>query len=152
MFDMYNCFTAVLTTGVIPQDITTQAASTNYIDLDVANVRIAGGKGQFLIVRVGTAFTASSATGLDIRLETDTASGFATALKQVFSVNIPNASLTAGKLLINQQLPVQKYQRYMRLYFNPVGGDVTYTAGSLIAYLQDHPEPAEAQLDQTELS
>ena len=148
MFDMKNCFTATLSTGVVEQDLGGggDAASINYIDLDVAGLNIAGGKGQYLVIKCLETFaTGNGATGLDIKLETDTDSGFATALKGVATYNLLLASLTAGKLLVNQQIPVQKYQRYVRLYFNAVGG--TWTAGKLAAYLQDHPEPAEAQLD-----
>jgi hypothetical protein len=148
MYDSLNSFTEVLSTGVIEQDLGGggDVASTNYFDLDAANVALAGGKGQFLIVRcVETFTTGDGATSLDIKLETDTASDFATALKDVATYNILLANLTAGKLLVNQQIPVQEYQRYMRLYFNAIGG--TWTAGKLVGYLQDHPETAEAQLD-----
>lgn len=148
MFDIKNCFTATLTTNVLEQDLGGggDVASTNYLDLDAANVRLAGGKGQYLVAKVVEAFASGDgATGLDIKLETDTGATFAVALKDVATYNLLLANLTAGKTIINQQIPVQKYQRYVRLYFNAIGG--TWTAGKIVAWLQDHPEPAEDQLD-----
>jgi len=148
MHDILNNFTAVLSTGVLEQDLGGggDVASTNYIDLDKANIAPVGNKGQYLIIKCLETFaTGDGATNLDIKLETDTAADFATALKDVATYNIVLANLAAGNVVVNQQIPVQKYQRYMRLYFNAVGG--TWTAGKLVAYLQDHPEPAEAQLD-----
>jgi hypothetical protein len=53
--------------------------------------------------------------------------------------------MTAGAVLVNQALPVQKYQRYMRLYFNNVGG--TFSAGTIFGCLTDCPEEAISQLD-----
>jgi hypothetical protein len=141
MYDSKNSFTEVLTTGVIEQDLGGggDVASTNSINLDKAGIAFAGGKGQYLIVRcVETFATGDGATSLD-------ATGFATALKDVATYNILLATMTAGTLLVNQQVPVQEYQQFIRLYFNAIGG--TWTAGKLVAYLQDHPETAEAQID-----
>jgi hypothetical protein len=148
MYDSKNSFTEVLSTGVIEQDLGGggDVASTNSINLDKAGIAFAGGKGQYLIVRcVETFATGDGATSLDIKLESDTATGFATALKDVATYNILLATMTAGTLLVNQQVPVQEYQQFIRLYFNAIGG--TWTAGKLVAYLQDHPETAEAQID-----
>jgi len=143
MYDSKNSFTETLSTGVKAQTFTGDSDSTNQINLDKAGISIAGGKGQYLVARVIAAF--NTLTSLEIILETDSDTGFATTPKEVFAINIALADLAAGALIINQQIPVQKYQQFMQLKFNVVGSD--NTLGSLVAYLQDHPEPAETQLD-----
>lgn len=141
MFDINNVFTHDGSGGLV-QAVSGDAASTNLIDLNVANLNIAGGKkGTYLIVKSTVA--AQTMTSLEIALETDTDSGFATAKKQVGIWNIVAATMTAGATLINQVLPVQKYQRYIRLYFNVINsGTVT-----IFAALSDGPEAAVNQID-----
>lgn len=147
MFDINNCFTAVLTTNVLKQAITGDAASVNYIDLGAANLNIAGGKkAPVLKVQVIDAFTTGDvATGMEVRLESDTDPAFGTALKQILSKNLLIAQLTAGKLVFNIPMEVQKYQRYLRVYFNAIGG--TFNAGSVIAWIDDGAESPQDQLD-----
>jgi hypothetical protein len=147
MFDIKNCFTAVLTTNVLKQAITASAASVNYIDQNKANIKLgAEPRKTYLVVRVIDAFTSGGAsTGLTVALETDTDAGFATALKQVLKETIALASLTAGKVILCIPLPVQKYQQFMRAYFTAEGGN--FGAGSVVAYLSDTPEDPESQLD-----
>ena len=142
-FDIKNCFTANLSTNVLPQTFTGDSDSTNSLDLDKAGIAIAGGKGQYLIIKSIAAFDAL--TSLEIILESSDVTGFGSGTKDVFAINIALADLSAGALLVNQQIPVQKYQQFMQLKFNVVGSD--NTVGSILAYLQDHPEPAETQLD-----
>ena len=143
MFDIKNCFTAALATNVLPQTFTGDGTSTNSLDLDKAGIAIAGGKGQYLVIKSIAAF--NTLTSLEIILQSSDVTGFGSGLKEVFAINIALADLSAGALLVNQQIPVQKYQQFMRLKYNVVGSD--NTVGSLLAYLQDHPEPAETQLD-----
>jgi hypothetical protein len=148
MYDTINSFTEVIATGVKEQDLGGggDVASTNSINLGKANITFVGGKGQVLKARVVETFTTGDgATSLDIKLESDTETTFSTALKDVATYNILLASLVAGALVINQQIPVQKYQQFLRAYFNAIGG--TWTAGKLIVWLDDVPETAEAQLD-----
>lgn len=148
IIDLNNCFTYAYSAGTIAdyfQTIRQDAASTNYIDLDAANLNIAAGKPIFLIVLVGTAFV--RLTSLDIRLESDTDPGFGTALKQINTWNVAIANLiTAGACVVNQALPVQIYQRYMRIYFNVI--DTNPDSGSTIcAFLSESPWNAFSQLD-----
>ncbi len=144
MLDMNNCFTATLTTNVRKQAITGDAASTNLIDLDAANVQMGVGRIQpRLKVRVIDAF--DNLTSLEIALETDTAVGFATAKKQIMIFNVAAAALIAGALVVDCPLPAQKYQQYMRLYFNVVGSNPA--AGSLVGYLDDGADSGISQLD-----
>jgi len=55
--------------------------------------------------------------------------------------------MTLGALLINQQLPIGKYYRYLGLYFRPF---TSLTAGTVLGYLSSDPEPAELMHDMTE--
>ena len=149
MMDLGNVFTYAYSAGTdadLAQAVTAAAASTNYIDLDVAGLDIVGSKGPYLIVKVG-ADDFETTVSIAIRLQTDTDSAFGTALKDVAQWRFTLAQMTAGALLINQMLPKGLYQRYLRLYFTPF---TDATAGSFIAYLSDAPEPAVAQVDQTE--
>lgn len=145
MFDNKNSFT-VQSDGTDAQTFTGDNVSTNYIDFDKANIVMTNGKAQ-LVVKTVAAFDAL--TSLEILLETDTDSGFATALKQILSYHFLLAALTAGQTLINIPLPQNIYQRYMRLKFNVVGSD--NTVGSIIAGITDGPEPAVANIDNVNL-
>jgi len=121
MIDIRTCFTYAYSAGTYAdffQTVTADAASTNLIDLDVAGIKIAGGsKPPWLIARVGTAF--ATTVSINFRLQTDSASGFATTLRDVMTVRVPLANLdAAGDLAINQPIPHFDYQRYMRVYFD----------------------------------
>ena len=150
MLELKTCFTWAYSSGVFGdfcQDFTSSnEASVNIINLDAANLNIAAGKPLFLVVMVTTV---ASLTDCEIVLETDTASGFTTAKKQIMSWNLLEAQMTAGAVIINQALPVQLYQQYMRLKVFPNGGAQTV---SLIAFLTDTPEVAMAQIDQITVS
>ena len=150
MIDIRTCFTYAYSAGTVDdffQDITTDAASTNYIDLDANGINISGGsKPPWLIVRVGTVF--ATLTSLEILLQTDSDSGFATNLKEILTWHFLTATMTAGALLINQPLGNWKLQQYVRLYFNSVGSTGT---GSLCAYLSDGPAEAETDIDNVNL-
>ena len=63
------------------------------------------------------------------------------------NVRVALADLTAGKVVVNQQLPNLIYQRYLRLYFDVF---TSAGAGTFIAYLSDGPEDAETDFDLTE--
>ncbi len=149
MIDIPTCFTYSYSAGTFAdftQAITTDNPSTNVLNLDAANIAIAGGsKPPWLVVRVITAENGTLATSLEIALETDTDSGFSTAKKQHRIWNIPAARCqTAGNLLINEPLGHWKFQQFMRLYFNCV---TTAAALTIIAFLASGPEPAENEYD-----
>lgn len=152
MLDLRNCFTYAYSAGTWAdylQALTGDAASTNYVNLDAAGVVMSGGaKPTWLIVRVGAAFV--TLTSLEIAIETDSDSGFATALKEVAKWEFALASMTAGALLINQPLGHWSYQQYIRLYFNVVGSNPG-SGSSLFACFADGPESAETDLDQVTL-
>jgi hypothetical protein len=150
MIDANNCFTYAYSAGTYAdffQAITTDSASENYIDLDVAGIKISGGaKPLWICGRVGTVF--ATLTSLEILLQTDSDSGFGTTLKEVKMWHFLTATLAAGALVINEPLGHFDYQRYMRLYFNSVGSTGT---GSIAVWLAAGPEPAVTDIDQVNL-
>jgi len=149
MIDVKTCFTYAYSAGTYAdfyQAITTDAASTNIINLDAAGIRIASGsKSPWLKVRVGAADTGS--VSVEMFLETDSASGFATTKRQLKMWRFLQAQMTAGKLLINEPLGNWKYQQYMRMYFNVYTSAVSLT---VCAYLAAGPDSAETDIDLVE--
>lgn len=143
-FDINSCFTHD-GAGAIVQTITGDAASTNIIDLNAAGVNPGGGgRTVYLVLRVVTAFV--TLTTLEILLENDEDSGFATSLIQVGMWRFALSQMTAGALLINQALPSWKYKQWMRLYFNVIGSDPG-SGSTLFGALCSGPEPAEDAID-----
>lgn len=143
MFDALNCFT-LQSDGTLAQTETSDSASENIIDLDVAGISAVNPSvGPFLIVRCITLYAGSLAS-LEIFLETDSASGFSTNKKQIQLWRFTEAQLASGALLINQQLPIWDLQRYIRLYFKTW---TDTTTGSLFACLADGPETPQTDKD-----
>lgn len=149
MYSIENIFTYAFSAGTNAdnfQSVTADAASTNRIDLDAANIKLGAGKPMYIIARIGSVDWATIVS-LEIRLQTDTDSGFATALKDYILGRWALAQLTAGSLLLNIPMPVMQYQRWLRLYFNVFTDN---TAGTIFAALADSPEEAAAQVDHVE--
>ena len=142
MFDALNCFT-LQTDGTLVQAVTTDAASTNIIDLDVAGISAVNPSiGPYLILKVGdTAF--ADTVSIEVRLQTDSDSGFSTTLKHIGIWRFVLAQMTAGALLINQMLPIADFQRYVRLHFNVF---TTAADGSFFGCLADGPETPQTDL------
>ena len=147
MIDLATCFTYAYSAGTFSdfvQAITSDAASTNIIDLDAAGIRIAGGsKPPWLILRAITAED-GTATSLEIRLQSDSDSGFATTLRDLYMWRFLSAQMSAGALLINQPLGHWDYQRYLRLYFNAFAACGALT---VVSYLAAGPESAVTDID-----
>lgn len=147
--DRQTCFTYAYSTGTYAdyyQLINTDEPSTNVLNLDAAGINIAGGsKPPWLIMVVGTVEDGTLATELEILLETDSAVGFGTTLRQIAKWDIPPARLrTAGNILINQPLGHFSFQQFMRLYFNAV---TTIAALTVCAWLGTGPESAVNDFD-----
>jgi hypothetical protein len=148
MIDIPTCFTYAYSAGTIDdfyQTIVADGASTNYIDLDVAGINITNTWGPYLVIRVGTAYTTT--VSINISVQTDSDSGFATTLRTVKQIRVALAQLTAGALIVNEKLADLTYQRYLRLYFDFFTGA---GAGSLLAYLASGPEPHVTDFDQVD--
>lgn len=123
------------------QAITATAASTNYVDL-LALGAIPGnpsatatrdlGKGNKIPILIQVTETFATLTSLVAGIETDSDSGFATALTTVLaSQAIPVASLVAGYRFNLDFIPTRTTQRYMRLKFTVAGSNAT--AGKIFA-------------------
>lgn len=147
MFDALNCFT-LQTDGTLVQAFTGDAVGTNIINLDVAGISIVNPSvGPYLIIKVIAAFV--TLTSLEIKLETATDAS-ETGLKQVQKWEFAVADMTAGKILVNQMLPVFDYQQFLQLDFNVVGSNPG-SGSTIFACLADGPEPPPTDLDQVTL-
>lgn len=149
MLDVNNCFTYAYSAGTqadLVQAVSADAPSANCINLQKAGINIAAGKRPiYLIVK---AFAASGSGSVEFQLCTGTHSDKSTGLKVInkwrYAHTTIGASSTVMTLLINQALPVAKYQQYLYLYFN-----IFTTTCKVLAYLSDSPEVAETDIDQT---
>ena len=145
MIDRNNCFTYAYNDGSFTdylQNINGDEALTNVINLDTSGVSMVGHKGPYLIAY---SIAAGSGTGdIEIRLVSSTS----TTMSGATTVNVwkfADTVMTAGALLINQQLPVGLYNQYLGLYFD----STTTTCSQFLAYLSDTPEPAAALVANT---
>lgn len=123
------------------QAITASAASTNYVDLGALG-SIPGpltttqvrdlGKGNRIPILIQVTEAFATLTSLKVAVQTDSDSGFATALTTVFETEaIALASLTAGYQFNIDFIPPKTIQRYLRLYFTVAGSNAT--AGKVFA-------------------
>lgn len=146
--DVRDMFTYNSTTAAKYQSLTGgDAASTQYIDLGANGKHHFSGKAPvYLNVRIKDAVTTGDGmTSIAFRIESDTVTTFNSTLKQVLEFNIVNATMAAGAAIISVIIPDQLWQRYIRLYFNNVGG--TANAGSCWAWLSNEPLKIESQID-----
>lgn len=110
------------------QAITATAASTDSIDLGATGtvmfaasplVRDVGrGSAVPLLIQVVEAF--NTLTSMTVSVQCDDNSGFASP-KDVLTVTLPLASLTAGRTFPILAIPPGVNERYMRLYFTVTG-------------------------------
>lgn len=114
------------------QAITADAASTSCIDLG-SDRNIGAGRRLWFLAWLDEAF--NTLTSLDIKLQSDSDAGFATALRTHITQNFALASLTpAGQRLVAAPLPLG-IQRYVRSYYEVNGTDpTTGKISSTIAY------------------
>lgn len=119
------------------QAVTATAISENVVDLGATPTLrdIGAGEPMWLVVNVGTAFTAAGAATLTITLESDSTADLATsATTHWTSATIPKASLTANTNIVKQPLPSEvTYERYLGLRYTVATGPMT--AGTLDAFI-----------------
>lgn len=109
------------------QVLTASAASTNYIDTKVLGD---GTDGMYIVVWSPTILdSAGDAAVLEIEVQSDSDSGFATNLVTHVEVHIAEADLTAG-ILAKIHLPLG-LQRYVRLNYPVTTED--FTSGTISA-------------------
>lgn len=119
------------------QVVTASAASENYIDLQAAGDAL--GKEPYLVIQVREAADSSGdAATVAFSLQTDTDSGFATALETLYSsAAIAQASLTLNSEPVKIRLP-RGLKRYLRVYYTV--GTENLTKGKFDAFIvPDYP-------------
>ena len=111
------------------QAITESAAGTNYVNQGAAGDAY---DAPWLVVKVNTAFTSDDSGTVTVKLQTDSDSGFATELKNLFvSDTFDVDDLTAGAVLVKVRIPVGVLQ-YLRVYYTV---ENTFTAGAVDAFM-----------------
>jgi hypothetical protein len=121
IFDSTNKFST-------DQALTATAASTNVIDLGVANRNI--GVGENIPLYIGVSATFTDLTSIQVSVQTDSDEAFGTAVTVVQTPDIPLASLKAGYQFNIDSVPRGVLGRYVRLNYTVVG---TGTAGTVVA-------------------
>lgn len=111
------------------QAITATAASANVIDLGASGDLGKSGRTE-VYVRVSEAF--NNLTSLNIKLQTDDAVGFGTAVDLPAQETTALAGLTLNKELLKAVVPYG-CKRYLRLYYTVTG--TAPTAGKVFAGL-----------------
>lgn len=119
------------------QAITTDAQSTNVLDMQAADLEMGAGEPIWLNVRVGTAF--AGGTSLAVSLYAHTATTSINSGTQIIATGtIAQASLTANAWIIRVPLPVNfDEERYIGLYYDDTGA---FTAGTVDAWLDHGPQ------------
>jgi hypothetical protein len=117
--------------------VTVSALLTTKPDLLVAR-DVGKSKDLFLVVLVTEAFTAAGAATLDLAIQSDDNSGFAsgTDLQKITPAAIPKASLTLGKKYVVKLQP-GAYERYIGINATVATGP--FTAGKLTAFFTNKP-------------
>jgi len=122
LMDRQNLFSSA-------QAVTASAASTDIIDLGSSR-DVGAGESLEVIVVVDTTFTAGGSATLDVALQTDTSSGFGSAVTLLSTGATAVATLAAGVALARFKVP-RGTLRYLRLYYTVATGPMT--AGTITA-------------------
>ena len=112
------------------QAVTTNAATTDYIDLGVAR-DIGNGERPEILVLCTQDVTAAGAATVTVALQSDDNSSFSTPINLVLSDAIPKASLVAGAQVLRVAVPYGT-ERYLRLFYTVGTGPLTagkFTSG-----------------------
>lgn len=121
------------------QAVTAAAASTNYIDLKVANAQLGNGEPLYIHLNVDVALTDSgsdSTVAVTIEQDDNTSFSSATSVQTLFTVAATAAAGTVYKAYI---APGVITERYIRLYYTPANGNLTtgsFTA-AIVHTIQD---------------
>lgn len=120
------------------QAVTVTALATNVLDLRQSTSLALADEGvdidMWLVVQVGTAFTAAGAATMTITIETDSTADLATSATVHFSTAaIAVATLVAGYRAVAVKLPSDLYERYLSVRYTIATGPMT--AGTITAFL-----------------
>lgn len=108
-------------------------ASTNSYDLGLPGTTYDGvplsrniGKAGMIafLVQITELIVGAGITGVQFDFETDDNAGFASP-KKVMGVLVPIAELVPGYILPMDKLPRSLTERYFRMFYTPVGGNIT---------------------------
>jgi len=125
------------------QEITADAASTNYIDMEVVKSQLGVGGDVWLCIRTNTAPTDAADT-IAIQLECDDNSSFSSSKNVLTICTLDTTEITvsdarfatAGAWIYRATLPYECDERYVRLYYENTTSNGTIT---LDAWLQTFP-------------
>ena len=115
------------------QAVTNTQASTDYIDLGVSRDIGNGGPLEFVCVCTSPALSGGAST-VQVALQTDTQSSFATSVTLAQSSAIAKASVITGTELLRVKVPAG-VQRYLRAFYTIGTTDLTsgnFTAGVIL--------------------
>lgn len=115
------------------QAVTNSQASTDYIDLGVSRDIGIGAPIEFLCQCVSPALS-GAASNVQVLLQTDTQSSFATSVTLASSAILAKASVITGTEMLRVKVPAG-VQRYLRAYYSITTNDLTsgsFTAGLII--------------------
>ena len=127
------------------QAITSSAASTNQVDLKVANARVGAGEPLFIRVGCTTAMTdGSSDSTVTVTLQQDDNSSFSSATN-VQTLCTFAATAAAGTEYVAAIYPEVVTERYIRVYYTVATGDLS--TGAFDAHLLHGPETYRAYAD-----
>jgi len=131
------------------QAVTAAAASTNVVDLGEAR-DVGTGENLYVVAVVDVAFTdAGSDSTLAVKLQTDSAEGFGTAVDAQELFTFP-ALAAAGTVKIARLQPGAIDARYLRAFFTPAGGNLT--TGSLTVFIAHDIDKWKAYADAITIS
>lgn len=119
--NLFSAAQAITSTG--------DTASTDIIDLGSTRDVGVGGPLEVIVV-IDTTFTSGGAGTLDIKLQTDTSSGFGSAVTLASTGATALASLTAGAAIARFKVP-RGTLRYLRLVYTVA--TAAMTAGAVTA-------------------
>ena len=139
MHDINNSFTYAYSAGTdadFLQNVNQSEISTNVIDLDTTlGISIVGSKGPYLIIKCPTAGATSGS--IEMQLISSTHADLTSGTSDIIGMwRFTHTVMAAGTLLVNQQLPIGKYRKYLGIKFI----SWTTTCAGVEAFLSDSPE------------
>jgi len=120
------------------QAVTNTQASTDYIDLGVSRDIGVGEELEFECICTSPALSGGSST-VQVALQTDTQSSFATSVTLAQSAAIAKASVVAGTELLRVKVPTG-VQRYLRAFYTIGTADLTSGSFSAGVILNRHAQ------------
>lgn len=115
------------------QAVTAAAASTNLIDLGVANQNLGVGEVLYCVSQVDVTMTdGSSDSTLAVALEQDTAAAFSSTTA-IQTIGTHPAVSVAGTRVVSKIAPDVITEQFIRIYYTPANGNLS--AGAFTTFL-----------------